>query len=157
MFEMIHNQKHFTLIPIGCCCHNFRRSVLLIHLDDHCLFCGDLGNEVNDDVLSKAFSRFPTFNMAKVKRDKWTGKTKGYGFASFSNPLDLAAALKRMNELDIVGLEVCWKSASKWQERNDDEALESDKQDARAAINIPGTTSGVCGGRSANRLYHSLV
>ncbi|MCD9638186.1 hypothetical protein HAX54_022007 [Datura stramonium] len=94
--------------------------------NDHCSFCGDLGNEVNDDVLSKAFSRFPTFNMAKVKRDKWTGKTKGYGFASFSNPLDLAAALKRMNELDIVGLEVCWKSASKWQERNDDEALESD-------------------------------
>lgn len=35
-------------------------------LDDYRLFCGDLGNEVNDEVLSKAFSRFPTFNMAKV-------------------------------------------------------------------------------------------
>ncbi|KAJ0079508.1 hypothetical protein Patl1_23169 [Pistacia atlantica] len=35
-------------------------------LDDYRLFCGDLGNEVNDDVLSKAFSRFPSFNMAKV-------------------------------------------------------------------------------------------
>jgi hypothetical protein len=34
--------------------------------DDYRLFCGDLGNEVNDDVLSKAFSRFPTFNMARV-------------------------------------------------------------------------------------------
>lgn len=34
--------------------------------DDYRLFCGDLGNEVNDDVLSKAFTRFPTFNMAKV-------------------------------------------------------------------------------------------
>lgn len=34
--------------------------------DDYRLFCGDLGNEVNDDVLSKAFSRFPSFNMAKV-------------------------------------------------------------------------------------------
>nr|XP_033514570.1 RNA-binding protein 42-like isoform X3 [Nicotiana tomentosiformis] len=65
--------------------------------DDYRLFCGDLGNEVNDDVLSKAFSRFPTFNMAKVVRDKRTGKTKGYGFVSFSNPLDLAAALKEMN------------------------------------------------------------
>lgn len=34
--------------------------------DDYRLFCGDLGNEVNDDVISKAFSRFPSFNMAKV-------------------------------------------------------------------------------------------
>ncbi|XP_057463142.1 uncharacterized protein LOC130753181 [Actinidia eriantha] len=65
--------------------------------NDYRLFCGDLGNEVNDDVLSKAFARFPSFNMAKVVRDKRTGKTKGYGFVSFSNPLDLAAALKEMN------------------------------------------------------------
>ena len=34
--------------------------------DDYRLFCGDLGNEVNDDVLSKSFSRFPSFNMARV-------------------------------------------------------------------------------------------
>lgn len=34
--------------------------------NDFRLFCGDLGNEVNDDVLSKAFSRFPSFNMARI-------------------------------------------------------------------------------------------
>jgi hypothetical protein len=34
--------------------------------DDHRLFCGDLGNEVNDEVLTKAFTRFATFNMARV-------------------------------------------------------------------------------------------
>lgn len=33
----------------------------------------------------------------QVVRDKRTGKTKGYGFVSFSNPSDLAAALKEMN------------------------------------------------------------
>ena len=48
--------------------------------NDYRLLCGDLGNEVNDDVLSKAFSRFPSFNMAKVIRDKRIGKTRGYGF-----------------------------------------------------------------------------
>jgi len=34
--------------------------------DDHRLFCGDLGNEVNDEVLTKAFLRFISFNMARV-------------------------------------------------------------------------------------------
>jgi RNA recognition motif-containing protein len=34
--------------------------------DDFRLFCGDLGNEVNDDVLAKAFSKYPSFNMARV-------------------------------------------------------------------------------------------
>ncbi|XP_063937711.1 uncharacterized protein LOC108193255 isoform X5 [Daucus carota subsp. sativus] len=34
--------------------------------NDFRLFCGDLGNEVNDDILSKAFSRFPSFNMARA-------------------------------------------------------------------------------------------
>lgn len=94
--------------------------------NDYRLFCGDLGNEVNDDVLSKAFSRFPTFNMAKVVRDKRTGKTKGYGFVSFSNPLDLAAALKEMNG-KYVGNRPIKLRKSKWQERIDYEALESHK------------------------------
>ncbi|XP_060189866.1 uncharacterized protein LOC132618886 [Lycium barbarum] len=94
--------------------------------NDYRLFCGDLGNEVNDDVLSKAFSRFPSFNMAKVVRDKRTGKTEGYGFVSFSNPLDLSKALKTMNG-KYVGNRPIKLCKSKWQKRIDYEALESHK------------------------------
>ncbi|KAF3673075.1 hypothetical protein FXO38_05809 [Capsicum annuum] len=94
--------------------------------NDYRLFCGDLGNEVNDDVLTKAFSRFPTFNMARVVRDKRTGKTRGYGFVSFSNPLDLAAAVKEMNG-KYVGNRPIKLRKSNWQERTDHEALASNK------------------------------
>nr|XP_023911149.1 RNA-binding protein 42 [Quercus suber] len=94
--------------------------------NDYRLFCGDLGNEVNDDVLSKAFSRFPTFNMAKVVRDKRTGKTKGYGFVSFANPADLAAALKEMNG-KYVGNRPIKLRKSNWKERTDQDALERQK------------------------------
>lgn len=38
---------------------------------------GDLGNEVNDDVLQKSFQKFTTFVKGKVVRDKRTNKTKG--------------------------------------------------------------------------------
>ncbi|KAF9605668.1 hypothetical protein IFM89_018011 [Coptis chinensis] len=90
--------------------------------NDYRLFCGDLGNEVNDDVLSKPFTRFPSFNMARVVRDKRTGKTRGYGFVSFSNPLDLAAALKEMNG-KYVGNRPIKLRKSTWKERTDHEAL----------------------------------
>ncbi|MFQ6650729.1 hypothetical protein Gotur_023549 [Gossypium turneri] len=94
--------------------------------NDFRLFCGDLGNEVNDDVLSKAFARFPSFNMARVVRDKRTGKTKGYGFVSFANPSDLAAALKEMNG-KYVGNRPIKLRKSNWKERIDYDALQRQK------------------------------
>nr|GMC96058.1 RNA-binding protein 42 [Ipomoea batatas]GME19918.1 RNA-binding protein 42 [Ipomoea batatas] len=104
--------------------------------NDYRLFCGDLGNEVNDDVLSKAFSRFPSFNMARVVRDKRTGKTKGYGFVSFSNPLDLAAALKEMNG-KYVGNRPIKLRKSKWQDRIDNDALERQKNHSQKKGKMP--------------------
>ncbi|KAG2659928.1 RNA-binding protein 42-like isoform X2 [Panicum virgatum] len=94
--------------------------------NDFRLFCGDLGNEVNDDVLTKAFSKYPSFNMARVIRDKWTGKTKGYGFVSFANASDLAAALKEMNG-KYVGNRPIKLRKSTWKNRIDFEALEKGK------------------------------
>ncbi|KAJ6883864.1 RNA-binding protein 42-like [Populus alba x Populus x berolinensis] len=138
--------------------------------NDYRVFCGDLGNEVNDDVLSKAFSRFPSFNLARfspcylicnargwlgnwavimlkmhvssvclcistqhafaimiwVVRDKRSGKTKGYGFVSFANPTDLAAALKEMNG-KYVGNRPIKLRKSNWKERTDYGALDRHK------------------------------
>ncbi|CAK9205524.1 unnamed protein product [Sphagnum troendelagicum] len=94
--------------------------------NDHRLFCGDLGNEVNDEVLTKAFARFSSFNMARVVRDKRTGKTKGYGFVSFANPSDLALALKEMNG-KYVGNRPIKMRKSTWKDRTDAEALDKHK------------------------------
>ncbi|KAG1361530.1 RNA-binding protein 42 [Cocos nucifera] len=104
--------------------------------NDFRLFCGDLGNEVNDDVLSKAFSRFPSFNMARVVRDKRTGKTRGYGFVSLANPSDLAAALKEMNG-KYVGNRPIKLRKSTWRERTDVEALERQKNHIQKKPKLP--------------------
>ncbi|KAK7251817.1 hypothetical protein RIF29_35362 [Crotalaria pallida] len=98
--------------------------------NDHRLFCGDLGNEVNDDVLSKAFAKFPSFNMARVVRDKRSGKTKGYGFVSFADPADLAVALKEMNG-KYVGNRPIKLCKSKWKERTDVDAVEKQKKQSK--------------------------
>ena len=51
--------------------------------NDFRVFCGDLGNEVSDEVLATAFKKYPSFVKAKVIRDKRTLKSKGFGFVSF--------------------------------------------------------------------------
>jgi RNA recognition motif-containing protein len=65
--------------------------------DDFRLFAGDLGNEVTDDILIRAFNKYPSFLKAKVVRDKRTNKTKGFGFVSFKDPNDFSRAMKEMN------------------------------------------------------------
>ena len=45
--------------------------------NDFRIFCGDLGNDVTDEVLQRTFGRYPSFQKAKVVRDKKSNKTKG--------------------------------------------------------------------------------
>lgn len=65
--------------------------------DDFRIFCGDLGNDVTDELLTRTFNKFPSFQRAKVIRDKRTNKSKGYGFISFKDPADFTKAMKEMN------------------------------------------------------------
>lgn len=65
--------------------------------DDFRIFCGDLGNDVNDELLTRTFNKFPSFQRAKVIRDKRTGKSKGFGFVSFKEPADFIRAMKEMD------------------------------------------------------------
>ena len=61
------------------------------------MFCGDLGNEVTDEILTRTFSKYPSLLKAKVVRDKKTNKSKGYGFLSFKDPNDFVKAMREMN------------------------------------------------------------
>ncbi|CAF0781325.1 unnamed protein product [Rotaria sp. Silwood1] len=87
--------------------------------DDFRLFCGDLGNEVNDDVLTRAFNKYPSFQKAKVVRDKRSGKTRGYGFISFKDSQDYIRAMREMNG-KYVGNRPIKLRKSTWRERNMD-------------------------------------
>ncbi|CAG8486494.1 19806_t:CDS:2 [Rhizophagus irregularis] len=88
-------------------------------LNDFRLFCGDLGNEVTDDVLYKAFSKYQSIQKAKVIRDKRTGKSKGYGFVSFKDADEFVKAWKEMNG-KYVGNRPIKLRKSTWKDRNID-------------------------------------
>lgn len=95
--------------------------------NDFRIFCGDLGNEVTDELLSNAFRHLHSFQKAKVIRDSRTGKTRGFGFVSFAKPDDMLTALKTMNR-KYVGNRPIRVMRSDWKVRE----INSDKNRAEA-------------------------
>jgi len=94
--------------------------------EDHRIFVGDLGNEVNENLLFQAFSKYPSLLKTKVVRDKRSGKTKGFGFVSFNDPGDFAKALKEMNG-QYIGNRPCKLRKSRWKDREDEEKMAEKK------------------------------
>lgn len=45
--------------------------------NDFRIFVGDMGNEVNDDVLTKAFAKYSSVLKCRIVRDKRSNKSKG--------------------------------------------------------------------------------
>ncbi|KAI8913828.1 hypothetical protein DFJ77DRAFT_440738 [Powellomyces hirtus] len=96
-------------------------SLLTVFLlsDDFRLFCGDLGNEVTDDLLLKSFSKYPSVLRARVVRDNRSNKSKGFGFVSFKDPNDFVKAMREMNG-KYVGNRPIKLRKSTWTERTVD-------------------------------------
>ncbi len=84
--------------------------------NDYRIFCGDLGNEVSDEILSTAFKKYSSFNKARVVRDKGTGKSRGYGFVSIGDAGDYIKAMREMNG-KYVGNRPIKLKRSTWKER----------------------------------------
>lgn len=95
--------------------------------DDFRIFCGDLGNDVNDELLTRTFNKFPSFQRAKVIRDKRTSKSKGYGFVSFKDPQDFIRAMKEMDGR-YVGSRPIKLRKSTWKNRSIEAVRKKDKE-----------------------------
>ncbi len=63
--------------------------------------------------MTRAFQKYPSFQKAKVIRDKRTSKTKGYGFVSFKDSSDFIKAMREMDGmcrfLFIIFLKILFK------------------------------------------------
>ncbi|CCE62504.1 hypothetical protein TPHA_0C03520 [Tetrapisispora phaffii CBS 4417] len=77
------------------------------------LFVGDLNVDVDDETLGHAFSEFPSFVQAHVMWDMQTGRSRGYGFISFSNQEDAQTAMDKMQSTELNGRQIRINWASK--------------------------------------------
>ena len=67
------------------------------------LFVGGLSWGTTDEGLHGAFSRFGEIVEAKVITDRETGRSRGFGFVTYSNDESAVTAINEMNGVELDG------------------------------------------------------
>lgn len=67
------------------------------------VFVGNLSYSVEGTDLRSAFANFGDVTEAKVIKDFHTGRSKGYGFVTFSTENEAQKAVAEMNDREING------------------------------------------------------
>jgi len=67
------------------------------------LYVGNLPYSANADELRKVFSEFGEVVDAVVISDKYSGRSKGFGFVTFATEEAAKTAVEKMNGKDMGG------------------------------------------------------
>ncbi len=67
------------------------------------LFVGGLSWNTDDASLQEAFAEFGQVTDAKVITDRETGRSRGFGFVTYTNSNDAQSAVQAMNGADLDG------------------------------------------------------
>ena len=67
------------------------------------VYVGNLPYSFGQKELEEAFSSFGEITEATVVTDKYSGRSKGFGFVTFANDADADKAIAEMNEKDVEG------------------------------------------------------
>jgi len=61
------------------------------------IYVGNLDFKVNEDDLQKVFEEYGTVSSAKIIVDKFTGRSKGYGFIEMDDDSEAGKAIKDLD------------------------------------------------------------
>ena len=67
------------------------------------VYVGNLPFSVGQEELKKLFSQFGEITEATVISDKFSGRSKGFGFVTFAKKEDAEKAVAEMNEKEVEG------------------------------------------------------
>ena len=67
------------------------------------LYVGNLSFSVDLTKLKELFASYGDIEEAVVISDKFSGRSKGFGFVTFANDADADKAIAEMNEKDVEG------------------------------------------------------
>ena len=67
------------------------------------LFVGNLPYSTNDQTLGEMFASFGTVGSANIITDKFTGRSRGFGFVEFEADAEADKAVEEMNGKELDG------------------------------------------------------
>jgi len=67
------------------------------------LYIGNLPFGIDDEKLRKLFSAHGKVEEATVIKDKFSGRSKGFGFVTFATKEEAEKAIKELNDKEIEG------------------------------------------------------
>jgi RNA recognition motif-containing protein len=67
------------------------------------IYVGDLSFEVTEEDLRQAFSAFGQVESAKIIKDTYDGKSKGFGFVEMSGRAEAHSAIDGLNGKELKG------------------------------------------------------
>lgn len=67
------------------------------------IYVGNLPYSVTDDDLRAAFAEFGDVASAKIIMDRYSGRSKGFGFVEMDNDTDAENAIKSLDNSDMQG------------------------------------------------------
>jgi cold-inducible RNA-binding protein len=67
------------------------------------IYVGNLPFNTTDDDLKALFAQAGTVTSATVIMDKFSGRSRGFGFVEMSTPEETQAAVAKFNEYDMGG------------------------------------------------------
>ena len=67
------------------------------------IYVGNLSYDLTEDQLRKEFEAYGTVNSARIITNRYNNKSKGFGFVQMPNRPEAEAAVKALNDKDILG------------------------------------------------------
>ena len=67
------------------------------------IYVGNLPFSVDQEKLQELFSEFGEIEEATVISDKFSGRSKGFGFVTFKDEASAKKAIEAMNEKEVEG------------------------------------------------------
>ena len=81
------------------------------------IYVGNLSYGVSDDNLREVFEAFGAVSSAKVITDKYSGRSKGFGFVEMPNDDEAQNAINALNESELDGRNIVVKKARPREDR----------------------------------------
>ncbi len=67
------------------------------------IYVGNLPYSVSEDDLKNVFGEFGEVASVSIITDKYSGRSKGFGFVEMSNDSEASEAISSLNESDLKG------------------------------------------------------